>query len=241
MDQDKRRERKNQLRREQRAKTRQDSLCMEYIRLKYNQIYTEAIESYNALNQKYPNKFDLRKTEEVKTIEPTDFPSPPTPCRLRFGEKFIYKDNIQLRIPLMCPSALQKTSNTETPTTETPTTETPNTETPTPETAITEVIQEGSALLEIPEDTIYPSQTPTPETAITEVIQEGSALPEIPEDTIYPSLFNELDQQLIDQIIDELRGDLDFKTIMTSVEEDMSYDMDIEMDVLDDYTLEKES
>ena len=238
MDQDERRVRKNQLRREQRAKMRQDSLSMEYIRLKYNSIYTEAIGYYNTLNKKYPEKFDLRKTEEVKALKPTiekpteqvprpqapDFPNPPTPIRLRFGERFIYKDTFQLKIPLMCPFTPEKTVTTETVT---------------PEKTVTT-------------ETVTPEKTVTTETVTTEVIQEGTVyvppeiLPtlvddEIPEDTIYPSLFDELDPRLVQQIIDELQGDPDFKNIMTNIEQEINYeDMDIDMDVLDDYTLEKE-
>ena len=198
---DKRRDRKNELRREKRAKTRKDSVCMEYIRLKYGKIYDEVNEVYTKLNRKYPKKFDLRKTEEIKNLEP-EFQNPPTPYRLQFGERFILKDNIQLRIPLMPSSDLPKKPTTEIPTPET--------------TTITEVEQQGDI-----------EEEQAPETAITEVIEEGTAFPEIPIDAMSPSLFNELDSQMLDQIINELREDLDLDCIMDSIEED--YDMDMDM------------
>ena len=162
MDQNERRVRKNQLRRGQRTKMRQDSLSIEYIRLKYNDIYTEAIEFYNSVNKKYPEKYDLRKTEEFKVLksdmariekpieqvprpQTPDFPNPPTPIRLRFGERCIYKDNLQLRIPLMSP-----------------------------ETVTTEIIQEGT--IHTPPVTTEIIQEGTVHTppVTTEIIQEGT-------------------------------------------------------------------
>ena len=116
---DKRRERKNALRREQAIKSRKDALCMEYIRLKYSKIYNEVNEIYNTLNLKYPEKNYLRKTDEIKNIQPEhkpEFQDPPKPYRLQFGQHFILKDNIQLRIPLISPLTIPKTSKTEIPT-----------------------------------------------------------------------------------------------------------------------------
>ena len=195
---EKRRERKNELRREQRIKTRKDALCMEYIRLKHSKIYDEANEVYNALNLKYPEKFDLRKTDEIKNIQPEpapEFQDPPNPWRLKFGKHFILKDNISLRIPLM---SQPKTSKTEIPTPD-----------------ITEVEQQG--------DTEEAKNT---ETIITEVVQEGFQIPEMSIDAIPPSLIDELDSQLLHQIIDELRGDIDLDSIMNSIEDyDMDMDM----------------
>ena len=66
MDKNERRQRKNELRKERRNKTRQDSLISEYIRVKYTNIYAEAAEFYNSLNRKHATKHDLRKTQEFR-------------------------------------------------------------------------------------------------------------------------------------------------------------------------------
>ena len=157
---DKRRERKNALRREQTIKSRKDALCMEYIRLKYSKIYNEVNEIYNTLNLKYPEKNDLRKTDEIKNIQPEhkpEFQDPPKPYRLQFGQHFILKDNIQLRIPLISPLTIPKTSKTEIPTPD-----------------ITEVEQQENSdhrKTAITEKQRSPNEIPTPD--ITEVEQQA--------------------------------------------------------------------
>ena len=59
-------QRKNELRRERKNKTRQDSLILEYIRVKYANIYVEAAQFYNSINRKYATKHDLRRTHEFR-------------------------------------------------------------------------------------------------------------------------------------------------------------------------------
>ena len=181
MDQKERKVRKNQRRRERTSQMRQDSLSLEYIRLKYNNIYAEANEFYRSLNNKYSEKLDLRKTEDFKVFkadmariekpieqvseqvsdprpQTPDFPNPPAPIRLRFGERCIYKDTMRLRIPLMSTDPVtteiiqEGTARTPPPVTTDPVT--------------TEIIQEDTA------------RTPPPVTTgpvTTEIIQEGTA------------------------------------------------------------------
>ena len=59
-------ERRKQQRRLHRSKIRQDILISEYVQYKYFDIYSEAADFYNALNNQYPTKYDLRKTDEYK-------------------------------------------------------------------------------------------------------------------------------------------------------------------------------
>ena len=66
MNKNARRQRKNELRKERRNKTRQDSLISEYIRVKYANIYVEAAEFYNSINRKYATKHDLKRTQEFR-------------------------------------------------------------------------------------------------------------------------------------------------------------------------------
>ena len=197
---EKRRDRKNELRREQKTKSRKDAVCIEYIRLKYGKIYDEVNEMYTKLNAKYPNKYDLRKTMEIKNMESecqiseSQFQDPPKPCRLKFGKHFILKDNVSLRIPLMSH----------------------------PKTSKTEVEQQNSEITEkqITEKQITQKQRGD---IVTEVVQEGIAFPEIPLETVSPTLFDELDSKLLEEIIDELQEDIDLNSILDSIE----YDMDM--------------
>ena len=66
MDKETRVQRRKQQRRLHRSKIRQDLLISEYIQYKYFSIYSEAAEFYNTLNDAYPAKYDLRKTNEFK-------------------------------------------------------------------------------------------------------------------------------------------------------------------------------
>ena len=56
-------------RRVNRSRVRQLLLMTDYIMHKYFDIYSEAAEYYNELNQKYPDKYDLRKTTEFKAFK----------------------------------------------------------------------------------------------------------------------------------------------------------------------------
>ena len=59
-------EKLKQKRRDRRSKARQDQLVADYIYYKYYEIYCEAGQFYNELNQKYPTKYDLRKSVEYR-------------------------------------------------------------------------------------------------------------------------------------------------------------------------------
>ena len=59
-------ERRRQLRRTHRTKIRRELLISEYIQHKYFDIYSEAVQFYNMLNNLYPTKYDLKKTHEYK-------------------------------------------------------------------------------------------------------------------------------------------------------------------------------
>ena len=82
---------------------------MEYVKTKYPKIYDEAVEFYNNLRKNYPEKHDLRKTNEFKQWkskqekqETTGTPEPPKP------------DNMELRIPLWNASTLASVQSLET-------------------------------------------------------------------------------------------------------------------------------
>ena len=57
---------KKEKRRENRSKVRQALFVSEYVFYKQFEIYQEAAKLYNEINQLYPRKPDLRKTEEFR-------------------------------------------------------------------------------------------------------------------------------------------------------------------------------
>ena len=89
---------KSEKRRQRDYGRRRDSFETEYVRTKYPKVYDEAAEFYNNLREEYPEKHDLRKTNEFKQWksmqkkrkqEITGTPEPPPKT-----------DNMALRIPL---------------------------------------------------------------------------------------------------------------------------------------------
>ena len=62
-------QRKNELRRQYRAQSRQALLIKDYVEAKYPEVYEEAANFYNFLNNLYPMKNDLRRTEQFKALK----------------------------------------------------------------------------------------------------------------------------------------------------------------------------
>ena len=67
-------ERKNIWRRMETSRVRQGRVITGYIEFKHPEVYKEAMEFYTELNNLYPNKKDLRKTNEFEWIK-TGFPA----------------------------------------------------------------------------------------------------------------------------------------------------------------------
>ena len=87
---------------------RQNRVAMEFIKLKYPQIYLESVNLYKDLTKKYPNKQDVRKLPEfyqlcqgpstvkteTETIKPNQFSNNPNKVNQ-------FRDNMVLNINLM--------------------------------------------------------------------------------------------------------------------------------------------
>ena len=58
--------RRKQLRKNRQNEKRQNLLITDYIRHKYSNVYAEALHFYTRLNDRHPNKTDLRKTDEYR-------------------------------------------------------------------------------------------------------------------------------------------------------------------------------
>ena len=111
---------KRDLRRKRVGKSRQDSLVIDYISVKYADIYQEGVQFYESINKNHSTKHDLRKTEEYKawkasmirikestpesqsaTPEPEPRPLQSQPATSDPEPQHVYEDNFQLQIPLM--------------------------------------------------------------------------------------------------------------------------------------------
>ena len=113
--------RKNEWRKAQTAKVREERVITGYIEIKYPKIYDEAAGFYNMLNKKYPNKCDLRKTNDYhvwktsimgETLKQPNsrksYPNIKKSVYVDVENSFkpqnsvkSYKDNLELKIPLM--------------------------------------------------------------------------------------------------------------------------------------------
>ena len=64
-----RQDKKNFLRRQYRQQARAAIFINDYVEVKHQEIYEEAVAFYNHVNNLYPEKKDLRKTEEFKALK----------------------------------------------------------------------------------------------------------------------------------------------------------------------------
>ena len=201
---------KREKRRERERERRVDTFGMEYVRVKYPNIYNEIMNFYKKTQENYPNKCDLRKTQEFKwwklnqekkeqaTCQPqipkppaTSIPKPPKeqatcqpqipkPPATSIPKPPATFDNLELRIPLW--------------------------------------------------DTATLTSAQTLQTVAEEVLGEG---------TIYPLLQDEISNDLIEKILEELREDPDLKDIFNTVEEEFEQ-LGAEITINEDNRLENE-
>ena len=109
---------KKEKRKERERERRIDTFAMEYVRAKYPKVYNEAMGFYNEIREVYPEKCDLRKTQEfkrwkIKQQEGEQTPKPPqTPAIPEPPQTMT--DNLELRIPLWDTTTLTAARNLET-------------------------------------------------------------------------------------------------------------------------------
>ena len=228
---------KKEQRRQGRTKVRQALFIHDYIFHKYYAIYEEAAQLYNRINEIYPKKPDLRRTEEfkdwkrdvmgqMKTVRrenkkkrrPFVFPSHaniPIAKRVDPNDSFTVivppessNKVMRLRIPLMRPLTGTVTEEVLEPETLQTTRQTVTEEALEPETLQT-----------------------TRQTVTEEVLEEGIG-------GLEPSLHEEISPEIIQKIVEELRADPGIRTIMTDIEE--KFDLGMEVEISDDDRLEDE-
>ena len=264
-------EKKKQQRRENTSKKRQDQFITDYVYHKYGAIYNEAAQFYNILNQRYPKKYDLRKNEEYRkwkrqlTGQPEKITHkyliPSHPCIQ--NSIAIHPENILTVVYDEQESTHENPEQNETVPDENPEqNETVPDENPEQNETVPDENPEQNETVpdENPEQnemdsdedtkTVYGDNmqlkipllkltkkpnvtTETLQTVTEEILQEG--------DQIEPSLYDEIDQEVIEKIIAELRNEPELQDVFSSIEQQLEIEqIGMEIDIPEDTRLEDE-
>ena len=227
---------RRQQERERSNEKRKALLMVEYIRIKHPSIYDEASEYYEALNEEYFDKHDLRKLEQVKRLK-----------RNTHNSK-VYKDNMLLNIPLIGinssaeriqPETTEAAERIQPETTEAAERIQPETteaaERIQPET--TEAAERIQPETTEAAERIQPETTEAAERIQPEATEAAERIQPETTEGIQPTLLEPIPSEALEQVINELRLDPFFGQFMNEVEEDFTLDIDLE---IDDDLLEKE-
>ena len=222
--------RRRQLRKSRHDQKRQNSLITDYIQHKYSNVYTEAFHFYERLNNQYPKKIDLRKTEEYRvwktsvsdTSTQSQVQEPPNPVSIESSPTTVETQ------PPTKPIAQSQVQEPPNPVSIESSPTTVETQSP------TKSIYEDNLQLRIPIDryrSLKHTQSTTTQTLT--IVDEGF--------TLQPMLFDEPPSDLIDQIIEELRQDPDLTNILDDFSELVNSEgMDINIEIPEYTLLEKE-
>ena len=219
--------RKNQWRRAQNAKIREERVIAGYVEIKHPDIYNEAAGFYNMLNQKYPSKCDLRKTNEYECLKMPmageiikkyyvrkSYPNIKKTVDVEIHNPVKkYKDNLQLKIPLMSHNTAKTPVSTQDPTVEFTETDTTSNMPETSESNQDPPIEPPNM-----SETSESNQKP-PIEPVEIVIDETN--------NIQPTLNEEIPTEVIEEIIGGLREDPYLEGYFL----DMDMDIDIDIDV----------
>ena len=192
------------------ARAREDSIISGYVREKYKKIYGEAAGFYNQLNAKYPNKPNLRKVKEFKALSKEPDLKEKNPKRkypnIDVNRTCSFRDNLQLRIPLLQTKATPPTDPVQ------------NVEITTTPELVLNVIQEATPPPDPVQNVIHKAMPPDPVqnveiTTTPELvsIQEAAA----PTSDLQ---FGQIDNAVIDRIVSELQKDPGLQNIFDDIE-----------------------
>ena len=233
------RQHKNNLRRQQRDEIRQALLIYEYIKVKQPEAYEEAAKFYNYVNQYYPCKKDLRKTDEFKAIKAGFTSVEKNGTRMYFEQVF---HPISIDAQQIEPVQPEEATH-------------PEGEQAEPEAANPEKIMQlriplmkpavfTQTINHITEETIeenppqptlneeIPEENPL-QTAYDEVLAEPTQL--------HPTLNEEIPEEIIQKILDELRQDPGLHDVLDEIEQQVEVEqLDMNVDISDDERLEQE-
>ena len=192
-------------RREAAAKGREERFITEYVRATQPMLYAEAVEFHNKLREKYPNKMDLRRVPEVSQLQPKKT------CPL-------FKDNLELRIPLL-PST-QDTPSTASTTSTVPSTASTTSTVPSTTSTVSSTVHDTPCTV--------PSTASTTSTVSSTVHDTPCTVSSTVHDTPCTTSVPEplLDDSTVKQIIEELQNDPQLNTFFDYMDIDIP-DIDI--------------
>ena len=198
--------RKCRWRKQEAERVRQYRVTQGYIEKKYPHIYKEALEFYSFLDQKYPGKRDLRKTNEFEWLK-TGISG--ETCKKYYSRKTttrtttmttVIDDRMELVIPLIrkenVPSTETAVISENVPSTE------------------TAVIPENVPSTEI---AVIPENVPSTETAVIPENVPSTEIAVIPE--ITPTLEEAIPDCIMDNIMAELCTDPNLERLLNSFED----------------------
>ena len=222
-------ERKNIWRREETQRVRQERIITGYIKYRHPEIYSEGMDFFNQLNELYPMKKDLRRTNEFEWLKSGTYKKlKKFYPRQRKNQKKKNKinDNMVLHIPLLAEHEIPQ----ETAVGSEATQETAVGSEAIQETAVgSEAIQETAVGSEATQETAVGSEA-IQETAVgSEATQETSATQEIPielQEVTLPFIRDDI----IEDIMTGLRQDPDIQSIFDDF--DFSDDCPLEDELL---------
>ena len=222
-----RQDKKNAARRQYRQDAREALFIQAYIKEKYPEVYEEAGTFYNHINKRYPQKRDLRKTEEFNA--------------LKLGFTFVVKEQNKPLAQVYQPIYLAEGNYTvvaHMP----PGTATEEPEQPATEQAATQepeqVATEQSALEQPKQTKIFELKIPLMSAGLstkTQGIQENplaAACRETLHETDESILADEIPQAVYESILADLQGDPYLSDIMNDIE--LEFDMEVDLPLEDD-------
>ena len=220
---------KNDIRRQKRNETRQALLINDYLKHIKPKIYEEAATFYNDLNERYPMKKDLRKTDEFKAM--------------KLGFTYVEKNgkrcySKQVFLPIAIDESTILTIDAQEPV--------HSEEATHPEGESEKIMQLRIPLMK---SAVF---TQTVSHVIEETIEQNSlqatgneenplqsayneVLSDLPQ--LHPTLSEEIPDEIINKILDELHQDPELNNIMNECEqrvEIQQLDMDVDLPDIDD-------
>ena len=203
--------RKRQQRHTRETNARVDQFIAQYVQRKYNNIHVEAKEFHDRLKSIYPYKHDLRKTTEYGLwekqicMEKTNVCEEPATHTTEEPEprEITYRDNLELKIPLIRYESKNKSPETVT--------EETFAKNKSPETVTEETFAKNKSPETVTEETFA---VDTPET-----VMENFTL-----DNIQPSVYQDISPDIIEKVIEELRAETGLNDIFTDIEQDLLFE-----------------
>ena len=197
---------KNQRREINKTLIRQGMFIAEYIESKYKDMYREAATMYNELNNQYPRKPDLRKTQEFRRWKNRMAKiNGESPVPIPREKKYNYKRTTYWNIVL---------DDAET--------------TPAPKDQTPSITNERVMCLNIP---LMDVSTSTHKMSHETVIEEGDQISPPIEQVMDPSILDGISPEAFEQIMRELQADPFLKDIMEAVEQEISIAEDVDQDI----------